>query len=204
MTVSSTTPPPAEDAHRVFTAPEGDPVVQSPSTSDRRPRRRLGGIAPVSLLLALAAVVAIAGVAFAVGRTTAGSAAAGTAGSNGVGDANGGNAFPGGIGDDQNGTAPQFGAPGAAGDDDANRSGDAHAITGTVTSVSGDSLTVELANGQSIQVSIGPGTTYHSQANASQSDLATGDTVIISVNGGFRPGDDSSGVTASDVTIAGS
>ena len=204
MTVSSTTPPPAEDAPRVFTAPEGDPVFQSPFTSDHRPRRRLGGISAVSLLLALAAVVAIAGVAFAVGRTTAGIAATGTTGSDAVGGANGGNAFPGGIGDDQNGTAPQFGAPGAAGDDEANRVGDTHAITGTVTSVSGDSLTVELANGQSIQVSVGSGTTYHTQVSASQSDLATGDTVIVSVNGGFRPGDDTSGVTASDVTIASS
>jgi len=56
-----------------------------------------------------------------------------------------------------------------------------------------------------VQVALGSATTYHSQASASQGDLTTGSQVIVTVSGpGGPPGaGTTSGLTATDVTIAG-
>jgi hypothetical protein len=197
MTVSNQTPEqPEERDSRVFTPAGTEVVFHSPFTDTAGTRRRLGGISAVSLLLALAGVVAIAGVAFAVGRTTAGTTAT---------------TLPTGARADlgNNGTAPNLGVPGirdGGGDDDANRIADTRTLTGTVTSVSGDTLTLQLAGGQAVQVVVGSSTTYHAQVSASQGDLAAGAQVIVSVSGlAGPPGTAStSGLTATDVTIAGS
>jgi hypothetical protein len=197
MTISSTTPdPPEEQEARVFIPAESEVVYQSPLVTPAATRRRLGGFSAVSLLLALAGVVAIAGVAFAVGRTTAG---------------NTGTSLPAGAGSDigdGTGTVPNFGVPGGRDDggtdDDANRVTQSRSIRGTVTSVSGDALTVRLADGQTVRVTLGGSTTYHSQASASQDDVATGTGVIVSVAGLGPPGTGtSSELTATDVTIVG-
>ena len=195
MTISNTTPEqPDADAARVFMPADSEVVFQSPFTTTAAPRHRLGGISAVSLLLALAGVVAVAGVAFAVGRTTAGTASdtLPAAGRADIGNT---------------GTAPNLGVPGGrdgGGDDDANRIAETRSLTGTVTSVSGDTLTLQLADGQTVQVVVGSSTTYHAQASASRGDLATGAQVIVSVSGlGGPPGTEStSGLTATDVTIA--
>lgn len=145
-----------------------------------RPRRRLGTRSAASLLLAVAALVAVAGVAFAVGRTTAG--ATQTAAAN---RANGLGAFG-------QGQAPP----------DGDRLGDrVESVQGTVTAVNGATLTITLADGSTVEVTTDSSTTYHAQESASASDVATGSSVIVQVSGGL-PG--TSGTrTASDVTIAG-
>lgn len=193
MTISSTTPDqPEEREERVFTPAESEVVFQSPFTSPSGPRRRLGGISAVSLLLALAGAIAIAGVAFAVGRTTAGNAGTSLSGGSAT--------------DINNGAAPNLAVPGGrddnGGGDDANRINESRSVTGTVTSVSGDTITLQLTDGQSVQVSVDGSTTYHSQVSATQSDVSTGSQVIVSVSG-FGPPGSTSGLTASDVTIAG-
>ncbi len=82
---------------------------------------------------------------------------------------------------------------GRTGGDDANRIGGSRSLTGTVTSVSGDTLTLQLADGQMVQITLGSSTTYHAQVSAAAGELSTGSQVIVSV----------SGLTATDVTDRG-
>jgi len=199
MTISSSTPgQPEETDPRVFAPAEPEVVFQSPYTAPPAPRRRLGGVSAASLLLALAAVVAIAGVAFAVGRTTADGSSGNVPQANanaGNGTLPGGGAVPGnGLGEDQ---GRSFGDEGA-------RIDQTRSVTGTVTSVSGSTLTVQLADGRTVQVTLDSSTTYHSEVAASRGDVASGSKVIVSVSGLGNPGDDAGSVTATDVTIAGS
>jgi hypothetical protein len=151
------------------------PVGGSPIRS----RRRLGSRSAATMLLGVAAFVAVSGVAFAVGRTTAETTAT-TATAQ---------APNGGF---RAGQAPNGPAAG----------GRTLTIEGTVTAVNGDTLTVTLANGQTVQVTTDSSTTYHDQAAASQGDVATGSSVVVQVAGG-APGTSGSS-TATDVTIAGS
>jgi ferric-dicitrate binding protein FerR (iron transport regulator) len=116
-----------------------------------------------SALLAIAAVVAVGGMAFAIGRGTAGSADSATT----AGAAVDGGQFAGASG------RPGFGGAGGG------------SITGTIVSVSADSFTVKLASGQTVTVATGSSTTYHSQAAGSVSDLAAGVTVQVQTSGGL-------------------
>ena len=54
-------------------------------------------------------------------------------------------------------------------------------ISGEVTAVSADQLTLKLASGQTIQVGLNGSTTYHSQAPATAADVTTGSTVQVQV-----------------------
>jgi hypothetical protein len=142
----------------------------------------------ISVLLGLAAAIAVAGIAFAAGRLTAPAATAaatnrfgGLAGlgaaRNGTGN---GNAFRGG-----------FGGIG---------------VRGTVTAIEGNQITVKLANGQEVKVQTDSSTTYHKQAAASAPDVRSGASVIVEVQpgSGFRPGASAAPtLKAADVTIAG-
>lgn len=171
----SSTPAQVDTQAFVPAAPEPDampatePVVPGavrPGTS--RPR----GSMWVNVALGLALAIAIGGVGFAAGRMTAPASAAGAGtGRFGTGQFPGGN-FPGGAYSGQNGN--DGGARGFFG-------GGGASITGTVESISGDALTLKLASGQTIQVSLSGTTTYHSQATASSSDVKTGGTVIVRV-----------------------
>jgi hypothetical protein len=160
----------------------------------------------VNLLLGLAVVVAIGGIAFAVGRATA--PAATTAGNFPPGGGqffNGGNGNGNGNGNGGTGNGLNQGGAGAFG---------AGGITvdGTVTAVNGDSMTIKTANGQEITVSTNGDTTYHQQAAATAGDVTTGSDVLVRLDG-FRgrfgqggPGASSapSGApqpTATDVTV---
>jgi hypothetical protein len=83
-------------------------------------------------------------------------------------------------------------------------------VTGTVVSVSGSSMTIQLTDGQTVQIAIGSSTTYHNQTAATSSNVAAGDSVQVQVSGGNDGANAgassaaSSGTrTATDVTVTG-
>jgi hypothetical protein len=141
--------------------PDLEPVaiagVQPPSRSSRI----------LNLALAFAVAVAIGGVAFALGRGTA--PVAGTDLSAG-GPTFGNGPFPNASGAPSGGG---FGGGGAAG----------LSIEGTVTAVDADSVMIETAAGQTIELSIDAATEYHQQEAADASDVTAGSTVIIRTDG---------------------
>lgn len=154
--------------------------------------RRSGNI--LNVALALAALLAVGGIAFAVGRTTApASAASGNAANGGAGNL-GGNFGPRGSG------APGAGFGGG---------GRSLGIRGTVTAVSPTSITIQIAGGATITVATNGSTTYHQQVAGQATDVATGREVIVELNGGNQngaggaPGASPSGRTgtAGDITI---
>jgi len=141
----------------------------------------------VNGLLALAVVVAVGGVAFAVGRMSAPTTPAGFPN----GGPNGGN-FPGGPGASfvpGGGNGPGGGVFGAGG----------VTLEGTVESVSGDTLTIRTADGQTVDVKLPADTTFHTQGAASSSDVASGSNVLVRVD--FQAGQGSNQLNASDVTV---
>ena len=121
----------------------------------------------LGLLLGLAFIVAVGGVAFAVGRVTAPASAATTGG--------GGNGF--------GGNAPgASGAPGFGGG--ANAIGNASlTLSGTVEAVSSTSISVKTDAGATTEVPIDGSTTYHGQTSASASSISVGDTVRVQISG---------------------
>ncbi len=182
-------------------APESTSPLVPPDVTGRS-----GGSSRVlNVALAVAVLVATAGVAFAVGRTTAPTTTA-TAGR-----------FNGGFGGvTPNGSFDPNAAGGFRGNGGfAGRGGlgGGLMVTGTVDSMTADSITITTGAGQPVTIGLDPNTTYHQQNAASSSDVQTGKKVILEVTGGFRPGtDDNSGGanngggtfrlgTASDVTV---
>jgi hypothetical protein len=140
-------------------APEPAPVVRPRVPPSQR--RSIG----TSLVLGLAAVVAVGGLAFAAGRLTAPAAAAAT----GFNRTNGG-----GFG---NGEFPRAsGAPGAFG---GLRGAGGFGIQGTVTAVASDHLTLQLANGTTLTIPLTSSTTYHQQTTGSASDVQVGKQVQV-------------------------
>jgi hypothetical protein len=163
------------------------PVVATP--------RRASSGRWLNVLLGLAAAVAIGGVAFAVGRGTAPVAAAeGPRFRSGA-------VLPGGSFDPNASFAPG-GGPGFF-------TSGGLTIEGTVTSVTGDTLTITTASGQTIEVSLGADTEYHQQAAGSASDVKTGSKVAVELdvtgrragNGGQDGSGSGATGTASDVTV---
>jgi hypothetical protein len=161
--------------------------------------RRSRGVRILNAVLAVAVALAIAGVAFAVGRLTAPAPAfAGRLG----------NGSPGQIfnGNGNGGSRGQGGAGGFL-------AGGGVTIQGIVESITDTTLTLKTASGQTIQIALEGTTTYHAQSDASASDVKTGGTVLVRLNlrGGFgNPGPGSSpgtanggatNPTASDVTV---
>ncbi len=184
------------------TEPTSRETVFTPTPVVPVPRRKRAGRL-LDLALAGAAVLAIAGVAFAVGRTTAPTTAPA--------------AFQQGTFVRPNGSfAPGAGGPGGF------ALGGRLAVDGTVTAVSADSMTVKTANGQEVTLTLNGSTAYHQATSAAASDVAVGSTVTVRVDGGFRgngngnggsgnanggqSGQDGTGqtprLTASDVTVA--
>lgn len=169
------------------------PVATAPTPSAPavavRPRKS-GGVV-LNLLLVVAGALAIGGVAFAVGRSSAPAAAA---------------AFPGGGG--QGGPGGSF-APGAGGGRGGLGQGGAVSIDGTITSIDATSVTLTLASGQTVTFKLDTTTTYHEATAAASGDVAVGDTVAVKVIGGGRvPGGatPSTGttptLTAGDITVS--
>ena len=165
-----------------FSQPVGPVTPASPLPGPATRTKVAGAGVLVNLLLGVALVVAVGGVAFAVGRATAPAAVAATGPGGGRFD-NGGNG----------GNGPFFG-PNASGGPNGNGGiaggpggilgAGGVSIEGTVTAVSADSITLQLANGQSVTIPVNGDTTYHSQTPATAGDVKTGSTVLIQLEGG--------------------
>ena len=172
------------------------PMASGPAV--RRPR----GTRILNAVLAIAVALAIAGVAFAVGRFTAPTAVAASR----FGNGGPGQFFNGNGSGNANGNGAGRGAGGLL-------AGGGVTIEGTVESISDTTLTLKTASGQTIQVALEGATTYHAQSDASASDVKSGGTVLVRLNlrGGFgnagpgsSPGTADGGATnptASDVTV---
>jgi hypothetical protein len=137
--------------------------------------RRGGSLVTVALLLAGA--VAVAGVAFAAGRTTAPVSTGRTgltgsqfpaSGPQGVSGARPGGSFAPGTG------GFPGGAPLGAG---------AMTVTGTVAKIDASSLTLTLSSGSTLDVRIDASTTYHGQVAATAGDVKVGSDVVVQLGG---------------------
>jgi hypothetical protein len=178
------------------TTPPVAPVSTALPVPAAAPRKSTSGRA-LNLLLGLAVAVAIGGVAFAIGRGTAPATAA---------------RFPGGLGNGANPGASFV--PGASGLPGGGQGGPGGlfgggglAISGTVESVDGDTLTIKTDDGTTIEVTIGTDTDYHTQAAATVSDVTSGATVSVQLDFTGGPGQGGQGGTdgpvgtASDITV---
>ena len=114
-----------------------------------------------SLLLLLAGAVAVGGLAFAGGRLTA-PAAATTTGRQGTGQLPGGQ-LPG-NGQGFAGRGDAFGGI---------------SLSGTVSAVSADAITLELASGTSITIPLDAATAYHAATAATAGDVTVGSQVRV-------------------------
>lgn len=176
----------------VPTAPAAAAATPGPSPAPVvavAPRAKSGGI--LNLLLIGAAILAVGGVAFAIGRTTAPASAMTQVG-----------AFPdGAVGIGPRGSfAPGGGGPGGF------TLGGSIALDGTVKSIDADSLTLTLANGQEMTFKLDDSTTYREATDAAATDIAVGDQVSVTSAGGGRGPAGGNGqapdLTAGDVTVA--
>ncbi len=199
-------PAPPEPANpttqSAWSAPTGPvqaspPALATPPVAPAAKPKGSGG-RWLNLVLAVAAAVAIGGVAFAVGRSTAPVSAA--TGGNGRGAFANGSFAPRASGQ------PGFGGRGGFG----GGAGAGLSINGTVKSVDGNTLTITTANGQTIEVTTGDSTTYHTQAPATAADVKTGSNVQVQLQfdgngGGGRPNASSAPTgpigTAGSVTV---
>jgi hypothetical protein len=146
---------------------------------------------PLDYILGIALAVAVGGVAFAVGRTTAPAQAS---------VPNVGGFVPTGSFD------PGVGVPGGG---FGGGFGGGLTIEGTVKSIDGSTLVIQTSNGQEATVDLDAGTTYHEATSADADAVAAGDEVIVraaggqfGTGGGANPG--ASGTpsfTATDVTV---
>ena len=151
-------PAPVTAASAPVTATNGPlaDVIAKPTSSSGR---------GTSLLLALAAAIAVGGIAFAAGRLTAPAATAST-GRTGNGQFPGGGQVP---GDGQ-------GFPGRQGFGGIN-------LSGEVTAISADSITIKLASGSSVTIPLDADTAYHKATAASAGDVTVGSTVAVTPGG---------------------
>jgi hypothetical protein len=165
------------------------------------PKKKSGAL--VNVVLIVAALVAVGGIAFAVGRTTAPAQATGFRGGQ-FGGLPGASFNPALAGQPGQGGFPGFG--------DRTMS-----ISGTVKSIDGTTMVITTSSGNETTVDLS-GASYHSQASATAADVKVGSTVSVATEGfgGRRPdassAPDASGapagvpgaggtVTATDVTI---
>jgi Domain of unknown function (DUF5666) len=138
------------------------PAAPLPAPPAAPARRRSSRV--LNLALAGAAVLAIGGVAFAIGRATAPAPAA-------VGFAPGGViARPGGSFDPGNGPGARFAFGGGL------------TVDGTVTAVDADSVTVKTANGNEMTFDTDGSTAYRQASEASASEVTVGDDVSVKVS----------------------
>lgn len=121
------------------------------------------------LLLLVAVLVAVAGLAFAGGRLTAPAPASAANRTFGNGASGGFGAGAGGTGAGGAGAGAGIGRGFAAG------------IQGTVVSVNGSTMDVKLTSGTTVTVNLDPSTTYHTQVAADAGAVKTGGQVIVQI-----------------------
>ena len=148
----------------------------------------------LDLLLVGAAILAVGGVAFAIGRSTAPAGAF-----PGVGGLGGGPIvrFEGSF-------DPDAGGPGGV------ALGGGLAIDGSVTAIDADSVTITLDDGQEMTFALDAETTYREATDATPADVAVGDDVSVKVAGAgqIRNGNGGDGgaappeLTAGEVTVS--
>ncbi len=165
---SAASEPAAPPAAAPLAPPE--PAMAPPPAAPPSPTRRSGSGRWLNVVLGVAVVVAIGGVAFAVGRGTAPASAATGNGRGGL-VLNGGG-FPTGS----------FTPGGNGGQVFRGGFGGAPTINGTVESVDGDKITIKTADGQTITLTTDSDTTYHTQAPASAADVTPGSTVKVQLD----------------------
>ena len=171
---SSSPFPPSEPARPPQLAEPAEPAFEPPVIQPVRPtppkHSNTGGY-----LLTLAAVIAVGGLAFAVGRVTAPAAAANTGTASGFGQ--------GGFGQGSFASPNGSFVPGQGGAADGGFALRALATEATVTAVAADHLTIEIGtSGQTIDVKTDAATTYHTQQAASASAVTAGSKVLLQFN----------------------
>ena len=171
------------------------PVHAAPPAIVVAPSSRGGTWLNVLLFGALA--LAVGGVAFAIGRTTAPAALAGT----GILPGNGPIVVTDGSFDPNAAGGPQQGRPGFV-------LGTGLTLDGTVTAIDGDQLTLTLASGETLTLTHDDATTYHAATDATAADVNVGDDVSVKVDGGrgsigngAAPSAGTPSLTAGDVTV---
>ena len=162
------------------------PVSPLPAPSPAAPPRRRSGRL-LDLALAGAALVAIGGVAFAVGRATAPAQAVGFA--------------PGGAIVRTDGSFDPGKGPGAR-----FALGGGLTIDGTVTAIDADSITVKTADGQERAFDLDGSTAYRQATDIAASDVSVGDDVSVKVSpdgpiSAPQASGDTPPMRASDVTV---
>ena len=193
--------PPAPAGTSAGAAFPNQPVVPGPPAVRVQPRK--AGSMWLNVLLGLAALVAVGGIAFAVGRNTAPAATGGARGGNFPGGNFPAGSFPGG-----NFPGGSFAPGGSGGLGAAFGRGGGFNLSGTVQSITGDTLTITTANGQTLEFTLGADTTYATKAAATAGDVKAGSKVEVQLQlgagaNGFRP-NASAAPSAGPVGTAGS
>lgn len=157
--------PPLPQADAVIPSTQtAAPVTTAATAPPGHPRR----VSSVTALLVIGAIVAACGIGFAAGRATS----TGQTGTGGTGTGGIGGGAPAGLGV---GLGPGGIDPRAFGID--------AAMTGTVVTVTPQSITIKLADGQTTTIATGASTTYHEQSSTTSASVAAGQTVSIRVSG---------------------
>jgi hypothetical protein len=169
------------------------PVASAPLVKPKSTSRVL------NVVLILAAAVALGGVAFAVGRSSAPVTSASARGN-----------FPGGNFQGPPGASFAPGASGAPGGFGGGLGGVGGGLTlsGTVQSITNDTLTLTTESGQTVELSLDADTSYSRKSDAAASDVTTGSTVEVRLDFGAGVGRPTASTdastplgTASSVTV---
>lgn len=154
-------------------------------------------------LLLIAAFVAVGGIGFAIGHLTGGSSAAAANNPTGRGGFARASLAPG-----QTFNISQFGGGAGGAGRLGGLGGVSGGISGTVSSITGSTLTITLANGTTETIDLTGTTTYHNETAGSASDVTPGSTVTVQIDtsalASASPNPGASGgltLTAKDVLI---
>jgi hypothetical protein len=139
---------------------------------------------PLTIVMVVAAFVALGGVGFAAGRVTAPVSAAATGGRGAGGAFN----FPAG------GSFAPGGNTGNAGTGGFGRFSGGVSIKGTITEVTADHISLKLANGTTVTIPVDSNTAYHRQTSASSADVTSGTTVQVQLSAGVGGGGGGAGL----------
>ena len=157
--------------------PSFDPVAPPPTPVQpvARAARSSRGGTPLNGLIVVAALVAVGGIAFGVGRATASSSTGAGTGQGQLANGNRGT-FPRGS------FAPGGSFP--AGGSFPGGGGGGITLQGTVVSVTADTLTLKTANGQTVEVPLASSTTYGTETASAASAVTQGAEVRVQLQGG--------------------